>query len=168
MQVLAWICSENRDPIDDEGIKKLSIDKSIIDKDGNFELDWEKYLYYWDVKTDRLQKVQDIIDSFWSEKSMLSDGYHTFDELYEHRYRLFIALCNTIDKTSHKVIKSKLHYDWSKYEWYFIMQLYTAKWQISYHVPMRYRNHALVDIQEKADERDWHTSNDVLERLLFL
>jgi len=39
VQVLAWICSENRDPIDDEGIKKLSIDKSIIDEDGNFELD---------------------------------------------------------------------------------------------------------------------------------
>lgn len=24
----------------------------------------------------------------------VSDGYHTFDELYEHRVALFIALCN--------------------------------------------------------------------------
>ncbi len=167
-RVLAWLCADNWDPIDDEGIKKLLIDESIMDEDGYFELDWKKYVYYWDVKKDRLEKVQDIIDSFWYEKWMLSDGYHTFDELYEHRYRLFIALCNTINKTCHKVIKSKLHYDWSNYQWYFILQLYTAKWQISYHIPMRYRDNVFVDIQEKADERDWHTSNDVLERLLFL
>lgn len=29
-------------------------------------------------------------------RGQLSDGYHSFDELYEHRLVLFIALCNQL------------------------------------------------------------------------
>lgn len=101
-------------------------------------------------------------------KIQVSDGYHTFDELYEHRYRLFIVLCNQL-KIAYKVIKSRLHYDWSKYEWWFIMQTYTREWkQISYHLPNRLRDLAKCREMEKADKRDWHTSDDVLTRLLEL
>ena len=30
------------------------------------------------------------------ERSKISDGYHDFEELYEHRCRLFVALCNAL------------------------------------------------------------------------
>lgn len=32
------------------------------------------------------------------KKTHLSDGYHSFHELYNHRVKLFVALCNTLAK----------------------------------------------------------------------
>lgn len=31
-----------------------------------------------------------------NKKELVSDGYHTFKELYEHRVTLFVALCNSL------------------------------------------------------------------------
>ena len=30
------------------------------------------------------------------KKTHLSDGYHSFKDLYDHRVQLFVALCNTL------------------------------------------------------------------------
>lgn len=30
------------------------------------------------------------------QKELISDGYHTFKELYAHRVKLFVALCNSV------------------------------------------------------------------------
>ena len=38
------------------------------------------------------------------DKSKLSDGYHTIEELYEHRYALFSALCGLAKATDERVI----------------------------------------------------------------
>lgn len=47
---------------------------------------------YW------FNKVQWDIDQIPDEKrELLSDGYHTFKELYIHRVVLFVALCNTLN-----------------------------------------------------------------------
>ena len=46
--------------------------------------------------------IQDLINSLPdNERELLSDGYHSFKELYEHRVTLFIALANnhTIKKS---------------------------------------------------------------------
>jgi hypothetical protein len=32
------------------------------------------------------------------DRNDISDGYHTFKELYDHRVKLFVALCNAITK----------------------------------------------------------------------
>lgn len=88
----------------------------------------------------------------------VSDGYHTFEELYDHRVLLFIALAMD---TNH-VAKWKPHYPgWP------VLFLETMKaGQISYHFPEKY-----LPIVEKHFSRDdnweWdgHTSADVLERL---
>lgn len=46
---------------------------------------------YW------FNKVQWDMEQMPSEKKThLSDGSHSFDELYRHRYTLFIALCNKL------------------------------------------------------------------------
>ncbi len=31
------------------------------------------------------------------QKELVTDGYHSFKELYDHRVVLFIALCNTLN-----------------------------------------------------------------------
>lgn len=110
----------------------------------------------------------------------ISDGYHTFDELYEHRFALFIALCraynNQFDGT-HEIIdgkmvprvwRSKLQSDGNMYPGWFIAGINHAKGeQITYHLPLRLWI-AMDDFHtlEKAPEFDGHTSQDVITRLL--
>lgn len=105
------------------------------------------------------------------------DGYHTFDELYEHRISLFIALCymlNEFDfyygvskKSDLCVWRSKLHADDKMYEDWFIMGIGQHKGsQITYHLPISYWNRTnFADTLKRAPRFDGHTSDDVLERL---
>ena len=62
--------------------------------------------------SDKTKKVNVII--FNKERDGMgdiSDGHHTFNELYHHRALLFAAYCNLIkDKDSVKCWKSKLHH----------------------------------------------------------
>ena len=115
----------------------------------------------------------------------VSDGYHTMDELYEHRIRLYLALVkiydNYITPMRCQVVcwKSKLHDDGSSYDgWFLLGMTYTKpnfdaslppeKWDISYHIPMKYWSLINVIALPRAPKWDGHTSNDVLERLLRL
>ncbi len=109
--------------------------------------------------------------------NQISDGYHTFGELYNHRITLFITLCKYIhfacirnpDEIS-PVWKSKLHSDGSAMEGWFVMGIFVESGkQITYHLPM-----TEWDITKFAQERelapawDGHTSDDVLNRLSVL
>lgn len=108
------------------------------------------------------------------EEMQVSDGYHTMDELYEHRIVLFIALCKQIEEVDENTIgpnrvwRSKLHSDGSEYEGWFIMGINIEKGsQISYHLPMRVWNITnFADTLDKAPEWDKHSSTDVLYRLI--
>jgi hypothetical protein len=102
----------------------------------------------------------------------LSDGYHTFDELYAHRIALFSALCkgmNTLCRgycMAPMTWKSKLHSDGSSMEGWFIAGIDNELGkQITYHIPMSYWEDWPADEIEKAPEWDGHTSADVLKRL---
>ena len=115
----------------------------------------------------------------------VSDGYHTMEELYEHRIRLYLALVkiydNYITPLSCEVAcwKSKLHDDGSSYEGWFLLGMTVVKpdpkfgpdvtkFDISYHIPMKYWHLANVMELAKAPPYDGYTSNDVLERLFRL
>lgn len=123
------------------------------------------------------QMISEMADR---DKEKLSDWYHTFGELYEHRCVLYIALINQCTYIEELCIwynvpadyfvfkKSKKHFDWSSLDGWFIARWYVYWWQISYHLPMKYRDVCNCDEQEKADEQDWHTSQDVLDRLLLV
>ena len=39
------------------------------------------------------EDINQLISSNKVDTNKISDGYHTFEELYEHRIRLFIKLC---------------------------------------------------------------------------
>lgn len=103
------------------------------------------------------------------------DNYHTFEELYEHRHVLFIALLKQIHEhykftltASHDTWCSKLHADGTMHEGHFIAGIGTAPGaQISYHLPLRFLPEVLqwALYRERAPEYDGYTSRDVLERL---
>jgi hypothetical protein len=95
-------------------------------------------------------------------KEYISDGYHTFDELYEHRHVLFMNLCGIVDNAW----KSKKHSDGSMWDGWFIAGINIEKGkQITYHIPIRLWNDFRVRELEFAPEWDGHTSDDVIERL---
>lgn len=89
----------------------------------------------------------------------ISDGYHTFDELYDHRCLLFVNLClMQPEKCAYK-------HDDDFGDW-FCLYLETPKGQVSYHIPHKLLK--LVDSKIKCDPDyvwDGHTSAQVLERL---
>lgn len=123
-----------------------------------------KYTIYHLNKSDReVVEVQEILTD---DMGSISDGYHTFDELYEHRVTLYIALCSRLD-SSYYVWRSEKHSDGSSYEGYFILGIDDEKGkQITYHIPMKYWEQTyFAETLEKAPEFDGHSSKDVLERL---
>ncbi len=111
-----------------------------------------------------------ILELHDDDRNQISDWYHTFWELYDHRCVLYISLVNISQHitTWKPFAKSQVHYDWTSRDWWFIVQWYIEWRQISYHLPMKYWDNVLCKEAEKADERDWHTSKDVLDRLLKL
>lgn len=95
----------------------------------------------------------------------VSDGYHTFGELYDHRYLLFIALM-IHNKTNSWI--SKYHHDGTCLEGWFIAGMNLPS-LITYHLPdsLWYLVENNITILEKAPEWDGHTFKDVLDRLYF-
>lgn len=90
--------------------------------------------------------------------SDISDGFHTFDELYEHRVLLFINLCM---KMRDFATIGKTDGDW------FVMFLELPAGQISYHLHVKYlplvAPHITADLTK---EWDGHDSKDVIDRLM--
>lgn len=105
----------------------------------------------------------------------ISDGYHTFEELYDHRISIFIALCKAIvDKgaaqDAARVWRSKRHSDgelcFGTGTQYVLGIGKEAGEQMTYHIPIeRWDETDFVQEIERAPEFDGHTSADVLARL---
>lgn len=109
----------------------------------------------------------------------VSDGYHDFNSLYDHRIALFIKLCSTIamvedtfrqmnpNTPQSSIWRSKCHSDGSALKGWFIMGIGKAKGsQITYHLPLsRWDETEFAETLECAPEFDGHTSQDVLNRL---
>lgn len=102
-----------------------------------------------------------------SDTNQISDGYHTFGEMYEHRIALFIALCY---ERAVRAWKSKRHSDGSTIEGWFILGLNSLPGeQITYHLPeSKWGEVNFCEELETAPEWDGHTSADVIERLKYL
>ena len=99
-----------------------------------------------------------------SDLSKVSDGFHTIQELYDHRIKLFMAFLKDHEELAWK---SKIHSDGSSYEGWFIagLSLPGIEKQITYHIPEDYWTECPGKELEKAPEWDGHTPNDVLSRL---
>lgn len=106
------------------------------------------------------------------ENVQISDGYHTFDELYQHRFALYLALCKVISQTTGigTVFRAKTHSNGTSYEGWFLLGMFqTAGKQISYHLPLEWWESAnFAETLEVAPAFDGHTSRDVIERVKLL
>ena len=111
------------------------------------------------------------------ETMQVSDGFHTMDELYDHRITLWIALCemraNVMDANDspyfEDVWRSKRHSDGDLAfggKW-FVLGIGKDKGeQITYHLPIeKWDECDFAETLETAPEWDGHSPADVLERL---
>lgn len=95
-----------------------------------------------------------------------SDGYHTFDELYDHRAKLFSVIVR-----DHRELawKSRLHHDGTMYDGMFIVGIETPGGQATYHYDVDpYWD--LFDCKEldRAPEWDGHTPHQAIDRIAAL
>ena len=112
----------------------------------------------------RVREINSMIDNL-NDKGQISDGSHTFDELYYHRMVLFSVICN-----SHKNIsyKSKLHDDGTMYPGYFIVGIKTPEGDYSYHYELKYWDMFKVPEIERAPKWDGHKPEDVTRLISLL
>lgn len=99
----------------------------------------------------------------------ISDGYHTFDELYNHRIELYLTVCRLVC-TEKYVWKSKKHHDGNSYRGWFVLGIHKKKGeQITYHLPMdRWDDADFAETLNRAPEFDGHTPKQVIKRLSYL
>ena len=100
----------------------------------------------------------------------VSDGYHTFDELYDHRCLLFLMFLemNRSEPPSPNstMWKSRKHSDGEAWEGWFIAGVELKGQPITYHIPDKYWDLCRVEERETAPVWDGHTSGDVITRLI--
>lgn len=96
----------------------------------------------------------------------VSDGYHTFNELYYHRAVLFSVICN---QNKDKAWKSKSHHDGTMYENMFIVGIDTPEGQATYHYDVNpYWDIFHVKTLDNAPVWDGHTPEQAINRILTL
>ena len=98
------------------------------------------------------------------EVGEVSDGFHSFNELYEHRYVLFLSFA----KGNPGAFKTRRDDSGEEWSGWFILGINTRHGQISYHLPEKYWDMIDVDEVERNLDYDGHSASDVLERLLLL
>lgn len=97
-------------------------------------------------------------------KGNISDGSHTFDELYYHRMVLFAIICNA---HKDKAWKSWKHEDNTMFDDYFIVGITTSKGDYSYHYHKDHWDMFKVKELKNAPKWDGHMPSDI-DRLLSL
>lgn len=122
-----------------------------------------------------VEEINKSIKGLNGETNDVSDGYHTFGELYDHRIALFKALCSLQYQSceENKELdpelvpwKSKKHSDGTEYDGWFICGIGVVPGgQISYHLPLKDWDQLKAYEYDEAPEWDGHTAPDVIERL---
>lgn len=98
------------------------------------------------------------------DKSDISDGSHTYGELYEDRMFLFSIICND---NQDKAWKSWLHDDGTMFNDYFIVGINTPEGSFTYHYHKDTWDNFKVPEIPKAPAWDGHSRKDI-DRLLSL
>lgn len=99
------------------------------------------------------------------DTSKVSDGYHTFGELYDHRCHLFAALMKSNPEISWRARK---HDDGSEFAGWFVCGMHLETGDISYHLPddmWELLDHSTIETMSLAPKWDGHTAADVVTRI---
>lgn len=125
-------------------------------------VDFSKGVYVNDLKPYKEQEPME-------DKGNISDGYHTFNELYEYRLLYNASMFNELAKQGlYDVHKSKLHSDGTipfDDENWFIVQAELPTGQISNHYEIKDWDLFQIPVKEKANPYDGHSPQDVAKRL---
>lgn len=95
----------------------------------------------------------------------VSDGYHTFDDLYDHRCHLMIALMTRMPELSWRADKND---DGNKWPGWFTAGIYLPTGTITYHLPQwmwSMLDGKDIETYDVGPKWDGHTSADVVTRL---
>lgn len=111
-------------------------------------------------------KLLERIENLFKPEEQISDGYHTFNELYNYRMLYNAAFFNSLNG-KFNVHKSMRHSDGELCfggGWFIVMaNLPTG--QISNHYKLKYWNLFKIPEKEKALEWDSHTPQEAAKRL---
>lgn len=115
--------------------------------------------------------LNQLIKTMKADTNKISDGYHTFEELYEFRKVYNAALFNLLaDKNDCSIVKSYKHSDGELCfgGGWFIVSATLPTGQVSNHYENKDWDLFRCEIVETAPVFDGHTSEDVLKRLKAL
>lgn len=117
--------------------------------------------------------IENILGSIQNKKPVdvgeVSDGYHTFNELYRYRMLYNAAFFNLLARNGQvEVCKSRRHSDGEKCfgsdDWFIVMAILPTG-QVSNHYESKYWDLFDVPERETAFEYDGHTPNEAADRL---
>lgn len=111
-------------------------------------------------------KLLERIKNLFRKEGKISDGYHTFDELYYYRLLYNAAFFNSING-KYNVHKSTKHSDGKECfggGWFIVMASLPTG-QISNHYEMKYWDLFRIPTFPKALKWDGHTPQEAAERL---
>lgn len=115
------------------------------------------------------QLINSLIKTNEIETNKISDGFHTFGELYEQRTTLYITLCRVLSvELNYYVWRSKKHSDKTSTgkAWFILGMNFSKGEQITFHLPiLKWKETGFANTLPCAPEWDKHTSKDVLKRL---
>lgn len=149
--------------------------KVLVDNEEKIikKMKWDSYarqvMYSFDEGIWTECKDFSLVEDYFDIGEM-TDGYHSFNELYEYRLLYNAALFNEFARQGlYKVHKSKLHSDgeipFGNPNWFIVMaELPTG--QISNHYEMKYWNLFKIPEQERSNPYDGHSPVDVAERMM--
>ena len=110
---------------------------------------------------DEIQEEIDEAKSKGMHVGSLSDGYHSFDDLYDHREALTAALFNRLPFTW----KARIHEDGSMFDGMFIVGCATPYGMITYHYDNEFWADFKVPVLTHAPVFDGHTPEDMVDRI---
>lgn len=160
------------------------MDRHYTVKDDNGNVLSECTLYEKTLKNYSEEENKDLNISLIEENfknmihlnnGLISDGDHSFDELYHHRAILTASLFNTVYKTlnidSDIILwKSRHHDDGSMFDNYFIVGLTiedinSVEKSATYHYPLKYWDLFHIMEIDNAPKYDGHTPKDAINLL---
>ena len=127
----------------------------------------DNHEYYW--ADEMIEGLVEEEETKQKDMGEVSDGYHTFNELYEYRMLYNAALFNEFAKQGlYDVHKSRKHsdreYPFGDSNWFIVMaELPTG--QISNHYEMKDWDKFQIPEKPLANKWDGHSPRDVTERL---
>lgn len=121
---------------------------------------------------DKIKEINDLIkkynkDGIISSKE-ISDGHHTFRELYRQRLIMFCTICNCFPNLSWK---SRKHFDEENDPMFngdFIAGINTPEGIATYHIKLEYWDLFEIPEIDRAPKYDNYTPDDVMNRIFSL